>query len=210
MPAGLVFKGSFSLGRLTASAGTPLRLLIPPAMRGARTRITGLSYRAAGTAHTLTVLKALERTTTAAAANSGATTVTLSSLAFRGDILAANDHLVIMHADRTFGVYVVSSVNTATRVVTLATALTAAVNAGAPVWIMGAVSESEHIQIGTTANTLLTLTNDLAGIAVSGYRSTVGGTVYQRSGNDDPLIVYSPNDTAAGVIELCTGYYGSV
>ncbi|MCX8126976.1 MAG: hypothetical protein N3E40_07585, partial [Dehalococcoidia bacterium] len=147
---------------------------------------------------------------TTAASASGSSTVTLSSLAFRGDVLAANDHLVIRHSDGTYGVYVVSSVNTTTRVVTLSSSLTAAVAANAPVWIMGATGESEHVTFGTTANAVQTFESALAGIAVSGYRSVASGTIYSRSGNDDPLVVHSPNDTAAGVIENCSGYYGSV
>lgn len=204
------FKGAFSnANRATANANTAITVLVNPAMRGAKTRITNINYTNGNTTHLITVLKALARVSTTAA-NASANTITLSSMAFRGDTLAGSDYVVVEHSDGSYGAYSVSSVNTTTLVATLASNLTVAVASGAKVWIMGATGEAEHKTMLAPVSSLSRFESALAGIVTSGYRSVSGGTVYQRSGNDDPLLVHSNNGTAAGVIEVVSGYYGTV
>lgn len=200
-------KGSFGYKRVTQTAGTVITRLIEPAMRGAKTRLTQLSYVSGGTQHTLTILKALARTTVTAVQAASDTAVSVASKAFRGDTVAASDYIVIQHNDGTFGAYLVSSVTNLTFTIP---SLAAALAIGNFVWILGATGEAEHVVLSPLVSALTRYQDSLGGIACSGYRSVSGGTVYQRSGNDDPLLIHSNNATAAGVIESASGYYGSV
>ena len=209
-------KGTFNIGlRRTETAGTAIVIVIPPARRGARTRITGIVYTNGSTAHTLRVLKALARTTVATAAAINATTLVVTSASFRGDTLAASDYIVVQHDDGTYGAYLVSAVATVTTL-TIAnhsspatTGLSVACAAGNRVWLMGAIGEAEHRTILAVASVVNSYNDAVSGLASSGYRSVASGTVYTRSGNDDPLIAYSNNATAAGAFESVSGYYGS-
>ena len=205
----VLFKGSFNKKRATAAADTVITVLVEPAMNGARTRVTNIQYLSGNTAHTITVMKALARTTTSAASIANTNTVTLTSLSFRGDTLAANDYIVLENSDFTFTSHICSAVNTTTKVATISPNTTVAISSGARVWIMGATGEAEHGKMLSIANTIVQFESSLSGVACAGYRTTVSGTTYTRSGNDDPVILHSNNATAAGVFENISGYYGS-
>lgn len=200
-------KGSFAYKRVTQTAGTVITRLIEPAMRGAKTRLTQLTYISGGTQHTVTILKALARTTVTAAQSASDTAVSVVSKAFRGDTVAASDYIVIQHNDGTFGAYLVSAVSNLTFTIP---SLSAALAIGNLVWIMGATGEAEHIVLSPPASATTRYQDSIGGIACSGYRSVSGGTIYQRSGNDDPLLIHSNNATAASVVESASGYYGAV
>jgi hypothetical protein len=200
-----IVKGRFGLDRKTETAGTAIVHCIPPSLRGGKAIITNIDYVAAATAHTLTIFKAIAKTTTTAAAAASQAVVALTAKTFRGDTLAANDFVVIQHTDGTFGVYVVSSVSGLN--VTM-TGNVSAISANAPVWIMGAVGEAEHVQILTIASVRNNYASAFAGIAQSGfYTSNADG--YNRSGIDDPLLVHSNNATNAGFLENVSGYYAN-
>lgn len=207
MPATHYVKGTFHKKRVTAAAGTAFTQLIEPAMKGVKTRITEVLYRGGNTAHTLTFLKALARTTAAAAAAASATELTVTSDSFLNQTIAASDYIVVKHSDGTFGAYLVSA--NASKVLTIP-ALSAAVAAGAPVWIMGATGESEHITVQSLVNTDLRLESAVSGVVTSGFGPvTYSSTTYSRTGNDDPILIHSNNATGAGVLENVSGYYGS-
>lgn len=205
MIGGIVHKGSFAKKRITQTAGTEILQLIEPSMKGARTRITNLVYTSAGTAHTVSILKALARTTVTEAAIATATSLKVASASFLNQTIAASDYIVVRHTDGTFGAYKVSGISSLTLTIN---ALSAAVGVGALVWVMGAIGEAEHIQINPPISAT-TRFADPHGIAVTGYRSVYSSTVYSRSGNDDPLLVHSGNGTAAGSFESISGFYGS-
>lgn len=204
-----VVRGRFSYKRVTQTAGTVITRLIDPKLVGAKTNITQLMYVSSTTQHTLTILKPLARTTASAAALAAATSLLVTSNAFRGDTIAASDYIVVQHSDGTFGAYLVSGVGGTGNLTLTIPALTAAVAAGGFVWIMGATGEAEHIVFSPPVSTTTRYQDSVSGIASSGYRTVTGGTVYSRSGNDDPLLVHSNNATAAGVVESVSGYYGS-
>jgi hypothetical protein len=199
-------KGTFHKKRNTVAFGTIITQVIEPAMKGAKTRITAMDYICGGTAHTVTVMKALAKTKTTAAAVATGTALVLEAATFLNQTIAANDFIVVKHTDGTYGVYLVSALTTLT--VTIG-ALSADVASGSPVWIMGATGEAEHIPFLVTASVRNTYYDPIAGVVTSGYRSVYGGTVYQRSGNDDPLLIHSNNATATGILEHVSGYYGS-
>lgn len=68
---------TFSRPRKTIAFGTAITSLIPPRNKS-RTKVTALKYTAAGTAHTLTILRALARTKVVTAAVAGATSLVLA------------------------------------------------------------------------------------------------------------------------------------
>lgn len=186
----------------TQAFGTPIVQLIPPDTDSNITRLTSLVYTAAGTVHDLLIMRALNQVLTTAAAAAAATTVVLDSASFVGQTIASGDYLVIEHADGTFGAYLVSGLSTLTVTIN---ALTKAVNSGDRVWIMGAPADtSYHSTLKSIASTRLEFTDAAAGLGQSGFAD---GTSYARDGRGDPLIVYSANGTAAGIINRGSALY---
>lgn len=206
MPLSILNKGTFAKKRLTQTAGTEILQVIEPSMKGAKARITGIIYTAAATAHTLSLMKALNKTTTTTAKVATDTTLVLTVATFLNQTLAASDYVVVKHTDGTYGAYKISGISGTTITIN---ALSADVAAGQPVWMMGSISEAEHCQILTIASVMNQFRDAISGLCVTGYRSVYSGTVYQRSGNDDPILVHSGNATNAGVLESVSGYYGS-
>lgn len=72
---------AFAFSNLTAAAGTAITALLPPSgtRRPGFTRLNRIMYRCAGTAHTITVMKAFGRTTLASAVAASGTSITLAS-----------------------------------------------------------------------------------------------------------------------------------
>jgi hypothetical protein len=201
-----IFKGSFDKKRKTETAGTEILQVIEPSMKGAKSRITSVIYTCGSTAHTLSLMKALAKTTTTAAKVATDTTLPVTSASFLNQTIAANDFIVVKHTDGTYGAYKVSGISSLTLTIN---ALSADVAAGSPVWVMGAIGEAEHRQILVIASVMNQFRDPTGGLCTTGYRSVYSGTVYKRSGNDDPILVHSGNATAAGVLEAVSGYYGS-
>lgn len=182
-----------SIGEATATAGTVITTVVPP-KRGHRTRLVGLEYISAGTAHTVNIHRAVGKTVLNAAAaaaqadivvkTSGSTTIGTGSVA---GAVAANDFLVIEKPDGSYHVGKVSSVAAAsggTQTITLtANVPTGGFAAGAQVWLMGAVSESSNQILSPTTSAT----------------STYGGDVFCSSFRaNEPLLLQSTNATAAG------------
>lgn len=208
MPSSSI-KGTFSTqNRVTASAGTAFTFVVPVPFYGARTRITELNILSGSTAHLITIMKPLARTYATVAQAASDTSLTLNSVSRIGANMGSSDYVVVQHSDGTFGVYAVSAVNTTTKVVTIS-ALSAAVAANAMVWQLGTLTSTPHVTFTNVASVLNRWSSPIAGLATTGYKLVVSTTVYSRSGNDDPLVVYCPNTTAAAVLESCSGVYGT-
>ena len=189
---GLTVVGAGTFGQTTVAFGTVINQLVPT-KRGARTRLTMLQYRAAGTAHTITVFRSIGRTrTTADAAASQAVVVVAANPGPSGNALAASDFVAIRLNDGTFVVDTVSSISGLS--VTLATNLAAALSKGADVWMFGITSDTDpnsgeaHQAFVGTASVITTIKDDTAGLVAS-------------HGLDEPLLVQSNNATATGFLE---------
>jgi hypothetical protein len=180
--------GSFNLGAKTATAGTEITQLIAPRNR-AYTRVTTASYRAAGTAHTLTALRTLNQTVLSAAAAAGQAVI---SLAADPGSIAANDFVAILKPDGTYHLGKVSSVSTLDVTLT-ANVPTGGFAAGAKVFFFGAIGDG-HPQFAGTATTLETYQDTTAGIVAS-------------NNVEEPILLHSGNATAAGVLERVSGVY---
>lgn len=191
---GLPIKHTRTFGRVTQTAGTIIRLLIPP-VRGLTTVITGLEYLPAATAHTLTILQALGKTTLSAAAaasqavvnitaDPGATTSLFFPTNVAAGALAASDKVVIRQGNGIFQYNTVSSISTLA--VTLASNLDYATPAGAEFWYFGVAANGHPAEL-TVASTLYSKQNP-NGLWASLYPG-------------DPLIIESDNATNAGFLE---------
>lgn len=193
----LAFGGN-GVGRLTQSAGTRIRVLVPPDPRG-RTRITKVTYTAQGTGHTLTFARPIGRTTTTSAAASGQAVINIATDPNpSGNALAANDLLAIRETDGVTRLYTVSSVSGLQ--ITLTSNLSAGVVSGAKVWSFGALTDTlpdtgrAHETLNGTASATTTYEDRQAG-------------VFATYANDDPILFDSDNATAAGTLQQLSYTY---
>lgn len=204
-------KGRWHLGTLTATAGTAFIGTIPPKSNG-KTVLSMLSFLSGSTQHTLSILRAQGATTTTAAQAASDTTLTLASVTPAKDLngtslaetLAANDWLVVEHADGSYGSYMVASVSGL--VVTLSTtapaiALAKAVNSGAAVYAM-------HELARTTGIPSIQITPKATGTSqfpVAGTDPEVGcASSYNKN---EPLLLHCNNATAQSWIEYAEACY---
>lgn len=186
---------AISFGKLSQTAGTAIVRTIPP-MRNMFTHLAGFRYTAQGTAHVVTVMRPFGSSTLSAAAASGQAVVNITADAQAGTgggALAANDYVVIEKPDGTYHTGVVSSVST------LAVTLTANVPAGgfssgAVIWFFGVAADHTDAQFNGYAS------------ATTPYADRIGG-VRGTTKKYEPLIIYSPNATAAGTLESASVVY---
>ncbi len=190
--------GGNGSGSQTQTAGTRIRQLIPPRPR-TLARITKLVYTAAGTAHTLTVARPINKTTASLAAAASQAVINLTAdPGVTGNLIAANDLLAIRETDGVTRLYIVSSVSTLA--ITLTTNLTAGAAAGASVWNFGILTDTDP-RTGVAHPTL-------AGTAsvASTYEDREGGVIAGHE-VDSPLLVDSNNATAAGTLNQLSWSY---
>lgn len=192
-------------GKKTQTAGTVIQYLVPPDVRGF-TRISNIVYTAAGTAHTLTFMRPIGRTTVASAGATGQAVVNITAdpgvaagYAGISNAIAANDFVAIRTAsDGITRLYKVSSVSTLA--ITMTANLVVAVAAGDIFWFFGittdtdGVTGSAHPALNGTASATTTYTDTTGGV-VSSFR------VYE------PILVNSDNATAAGTLQQINWAY---
>lgn len=200
-------KGRFSIGSKTETAGTVILGLIPPKSNG-RSVLSLMRYTTAGTAHTLSVLRSQGSTTTTASAIATATSLILDSVAPAKDSegvslaenLAANDYIVVEHADGTHGAYLISAVDTGTKTVTI-NALAKAVDSGAPVYAMYEVART----VGIPSIQLTTVVSSTEDFPAAGTDPELG--IASSHNKNEPLLIHSNNITAAGTLRYATACY---
>lgn len=203
------FFGAFSLPYNSVAFGTAIISLVPP-KGDLISRITELVYECAGTAHTLTVMKALGKTNTSAAAAAGDTTINVNALAFGDDqTLAANDYIVFKYTDGSWDYRIVSGVSTLALTVA---ALDGAIASNSPVFLMGASGDSGHFVLQPRASTREVYSSPVSGVVDSSsfYRDTTDNEVVVKTGRGLPMLIYSNNATATGKLHCASGYYGKV
>lgn len=220
-------------GKLTQTAGTLITRLITP-LFGAVTRLVSLAYTCGATAHTLTVMRPLGKTTVASPAAGGQNVINITndpgkfSTTYPGgtsnvadDGIAANDFVAYQCNDGTWVVDTVASV--ATLALTMTTNVPASgVAAGAPLWFFGIATDTNpadnlpHPQFTLTASQLTTL-GDTVGEGIAGFVGSIAHPPFMASGGattgnnmdgtNEPLIVQSNNITAAGTLETVQAMY---
>lgn len=198
------FGGNGSGGQ-TQTAGTVIRQLVPPNRLG-YTRVTKVVYTCAGTAHTVTCLRPLGKTTIASAGAAGQAVINLTAdpgvaAAYGGisNAIAANDLVAIRTAsDGITRLYTVSSV--ATLAITLTGNLSVAVAAGDTVWFFGITTDTDG-RTGAAHPALLPPAS-----ATTTYEDREGGVVASVA-KDEPILVSSNNATAAGTLAQLSWCY---
>lgn len=199
--------GGNGSGGVSVAFGTAIRQLVPPHRLGF-TRITKLVYTCAGTAHTVTVLRPIGKTTVASAGAAGQAVVNLTAdpglaAAYGGisNALAANDLVAIRTAsDGITRLYVVSSVSTLA--ITMTTNLVVAVAAGDTVWNFGITTDTDG-RTGAAHPALLPPAS-----ATTSYEDREGGVVSSLA-KDEPLLVNSNNATATGTLAQVSWCYSA-
>jgi hypothetical protein len=190
--------GGGGFGTLTQAFGTVISRLVPP-RSGAFTRITKVVYTAAGTAHTITVMRHIgTRVKLTSAASINQAVINLSAdPGNTGNAIAANDWIALRHDDGITRLHRVSSVSTLA--ITLTANLTVAASANQPVWFFGAVGDTDP-KIGEAHNAL-------AGIAsaTTTYEDAPDGAgLFSSHASFEPILVQSNNATAAGTLQQLT------
>lgn len=197
---------TFSRGYHTENAGTQIVEVIPAAGEGIPT-ISGISYTCAATGHNLYIMRAVGQTTTVQGSLSGVSTLVLSksdpgkATTGADETLAASDYLVWVDETGVYRANTVSSISGNT--VTLSSALTADVNAGATVWAFHEIARSVHIALKPPASTTTVYSNVMFAAGVPKQ----AGVNFSRTGVGEPLLVVSDNLTNAGSINYISGYY---
>lgn len=165
------FVGGTGLGGGTQNAGTVIQFLAPP-RSGAYTRLTTVTYVAGSTAHTVTYMRPIGKTTTSAAAAASQAVINLTAdPGPSGNGIAANDFLAWQNSDGTFSFDKVSSV--ASLAITMTNSLSKAVSSGAPVWDFGITSDTDprtgvaHPAYVTTASAANTQTDSVGGVVAA-------------------------------------------
>lgn len=197
--------GAFQATYLTVTADTPITCPIPPRDR-AYTRLKRCRYRTAGTAHALTFMKALGKTTTTQAQVATDTTLKLTADPGTGTPsgnIATNDWICVQCSDGTFFFAKVTNVSTLT--ITIA-ALPADVAAGATVWTFGAPGNHTSTQTNPKVNPTTGSTQTTVASSTQDFDGGESG-LCQSLNQNEPMLVYSDNATAAGFMEVVSASY---
>jgi len=184
----------------TKAAGTRIQFLVAPLVL-AILRLTRLVYTAAGTSHTLTILRPIGRTVANATAAAAATTVQfLADPGPSGNALAANDLVAIRETDGVTRLYKVSSVpGSYPGGVVLTAGLTAGVVQGSKVWNFGITTDTDP----ATGRPHPTIPSGTGAITLQDSDSGIVAGLAQ----DDPILIDSDNGTSAGTItQACWSY----
>lgn len=197
----------FNLSSATETANTVITQVVPREV-GTIARITTLTYTSAGTAHTITVMRAVAETTANGRAAAGQKVVTLANISAMNTInassdedVAANDYLAWIDTQGKVAFDIIASVSSSA--VTMTVNFTNAIPDGSPVWIFGELARASHLTYKPPVSATTTMIlNAQAGVPIQLDTNT-------RSGVGDPLLIQSSNATAAGTIVSASGGYVS-
>lgn len=198
---------TLSLGKTTQTAGTVITLLVPP-QANLRTKLAKLAVTVGATAHTLTIMRPLGRTTASSAAAASQAVINLtadpgdySSVRTADNAIAANDYLVFKHPDNTYSFDIVSSVSSLA--ITMTTNFpTLGIASGAPVWFMG---------ITTDTNPNDARAHQAWTLPASGVQTFSAAhdrcSFFESLNVNEPMIIHINNATNASVLEYVEAYY---
>ncbi len=195
-------------GRNTQNANTVITQLIDP-FPNAFTRIAGLRITTSTTAHILTVMRPLNKSTVSTAIAAGGTSMVLASqpgdfnalgiTATADNSIATSDYVAYMNAD---GTYVAETVTVTSLTLTISAAATGGILAGSPVWFFGIVTDTNpatnvaHPRYNLPASSINTFGRaDNITTIRDHMNMNVGDGRYQ------PLLLVIDNATAAGTLE---------
>lgn len=175
----------------TASAGTVINVVVPPNASG-RTRVTKVSYTAAATAHSLYAMRPIGRTTVSSTAAASQKVINLTAdPGPTGNLLAANDWLVIQNTDGTVFADTVASITGLAA--TMTTNLVTALSAGAKVWNCGIITDTDPRNLLAHPKWA-----SLLAAAATTNLTGDGEMLISTYAIDEPIILQSNNATNAG------------
>jgi hypothetical protein len=218
--------GAQGYGKVTQTADTVITRLIEP-KAGCITRIRYLKYTAAGTAHTLTVMRPLGKTSLTAAAaasqavvnvqiNPGnysaiATALGTPTCRTSNNLAAANDFVAYQCADGTWVLDTISSISSLAITLT-SNVPTGGLALGTTLWWFGIITDTNpgnaeaHPQFTLTASTAVTF-----GSVDDNYAGWLGSLpaypTLGMSGFGEPMVCHSGNATAAGTLNEVSALY---
>lgn len=216
------FFRSFGFGRITQTAGTIIIRLVP-GMKNLRTKVTKAVVTNSTTAHTLTFMRPLGKTTLSAAAAAAQTTIVLSvdpgnysaaataagrpTPSVANNLLASGDYFAIRGPD---GVWFHSLINgtpvTASdgkcTIVSTANVPTGGLPAGSTFYTFGVLTDTDP-RTG--------IVHPLFTIPVSATTTFDGGngSVAETIDQNEPIMIQENNATAAATLEQVSGVYGT-
>jgi hypothetical protein len=230
----IVYAKSWFLPRNTVAFGTVITDFVPP-MGNVKTKMTYISYTAAGTAHTVTILRSLAKTNVRVAAAASATSLILNrdpgnysgnatldgrsyTPSVANNLIAANDYILVQKADGGWLLTTCSAVSTDTTTAANAsddgkyqatagrvTLTVAALPAG------GILAGAPVYFFGITTDThpVDNKANPIlaAGASVTTTRGDGTWVFVESVGENEPLMVHSNNATATGILENASGIY---
>lgn len=218
--SGLAGVRSFAVPKQTQTAGTVIKDVIPP-LQNLRTKLALLKYTVSTTAHTITVLRPLAKTTVKTAAAASATSLiitrdpgnysanaTLDQKQFTpsvaNNLIAANDWFAVRKPDGTWLLDKPSAATTnadGSVTLTVSALPTGGIAAGADFFFFGITTDTNpqdnkaHPSFASGTSQTITF-GDGSSSLVEGYNL------------GDPLMLHSDNATAAGTLEQAAGFYG--
>lgn len=215
--------GKKGYGRKTESAGTKIVQLVEP-MPDAVPHLLHAAVTVGATAHLLTVLRPLNKTTTSAAAAAAQAVINITAnpgnytgINTADNNIAAGDYCVYQTADGNWVVDTVSSVSTLA--ITMTTNVpTSGVSSGAPFFWFGVETDTNpndnqaHPRYTLAASSLVQFGDQSGSV---GFQSAINGPYLSGSllhtdmlnAKGHPLILIIDNGTNASVLEGCTVVY---
>lgn len=232
----IVYAPSFYIPRNTIAFGTVITEAVPP-KGGLKTKLTYLSYTAAGTAHTVTIMRALAKTKVRVAAAAAATSLILNrdpgnysgnatldgksyTPSTANNLIAANDYIYVQKPDGTWLLTTCSAATTDTSTAAPksddgmweATAGRVTLTVAAlPTGGIAAGAPCYFFGITTDTNPNDGKSNPVMAAGASATTTRGDGTwSYVESCNEnEPLMVHSNNATATGTLEGGSGIYAA-
>lgn len=193
----------YNVGRHTESAGTVITELCPH-RDGMIPVLTGFSYTAAATEHSLYVCSPLGVLTTTSYVAAGGTSMEVSNTtpgkttAGESEVLASGDYLAFVTEHGNVETNTVSSVSNST--ITLGSGVTNSIPTGAKVFAFYEYTRGVHLRIPLTAS----VTTTLDSINVQGGIPRMRGIEFATDGVGHPMLIVSTNATNAGTLNWAT------
>ena len=177
-----------AFGSSTQTAGTAITRAIPPRV-GTRAHVSGFSYTAAATAHTVTMLTVLDTKSVASEAAASQAVVALNSIptAADGSILAANDYLILQYEDGSWEPHLVSSLSGLN--VTVSASFSKKILKGSTAYFMGAPGDHSNRQYTIDASQTFTIAGSTDRVCAAA-----------ATAKNQPILVHSNNATNAGIL----------
>jgi len=196
---------TFHDGYQTQSLGVHITS-IAPGLAGHVPRLTNLNYRAAGTAHTIYVMKCCGTTLAGEEASSGVATLEfedtspLITPAGADETVAASDWCVYQTVD---GLQSNDIASLAGNVISFNDNHAAVVEKGAGIWVFGELARAVH----TTLEALASQDNLYSDLVIQGGIAAESDRYQTNNGSGFPLLIISNNITAAGFLKSVSGVY---